>query len=660
MKKREFISLTLACFAAIGLNAQLGPQEAVSQMKRGINMGNTLEPPHEDDWNNPPAQEVYFDMYRDAGFDVVRVPVRWHYHTSNTAPFTVDETWMDRVEQVVDWGLSRDLFIVINTHHEEWIKAEYNNPVNRARFDSIWSQISMRFQDKSEKLLFEIINEPKGLTQAQNNELHERVLGIIRRTNPTRNVIIQGHEWGGSDQLITMAIPDDDYLIGSFHSYDPWPFGLEGTGSFGSASQLQELENKFIKVREWSDNTGLPVFLGEFGCHQSADYNSRMKHYRAYINFSLKYGFTPCAWDDGGNFHVMKRSARKWNEIKDILMYCDPGSPTISSLSIEQDTLVSIQWTNGTGGQDSISVQRKSGWGSFVTIATLDADGTSFMDAGARQEMDHYYRIVAFFPQQKVTHSNPLYIHMPEYVAKVRSYFLGAPHQVPGTIEAEDFDMGGEGLSYHDLDSRNVAGAYRTDEAVDIYALPDNQFHVGNALPGEWYEYSLEAGQAGDYLIEVYCAAPTAGGRYLISLGEVVSDTMEITASGNWIETRGTSLVLNLPEGEQIMRFTVIDQPMFSIDKFVFSMESTGFPLKNRTQSSLILFQESGGDLLIKSTQFTVLTRVQIYDLMGKLIAERGDQAIVQRIPGHQLPEGVYLVRAFEDGVIHTGKILIQ
>jgi len=45
---------------------------------------------------------------------------------------------------------------------------------------------------------------------------------------------------------------------------------------------------------------------------------------------------------------------------------------------------------------------------------------------------------------------------------------------------------------------------------------------------------------------------------------------------------------------------------------------------------------------------------------MGKLIAERGDQAIVQRIPGHQLPEGVYLVRAFEDGVIHTGKILIQ
>ena len=176
-----------------------------------------------------------------------------------------------------------------------------------------------RFKDKSEKLLFEIINEPKGLSQSQNNELHQRVLNIIRRTNPTRNVIIQGHNWGGADELVTMDIPEDDYLIGSFHSYNPWPFGLEGTGTFGSSYQLQELEAMFIMVKQWSDQTGIPVFLGEFACHRSADYNSRMKHYRAYINFSLKYGFTPCSWDDGGNFGVMLRSSRSWNEIKDIL-----------------------------------------------------------------------------------------------------------------------------------------------------------------------------------------------------------------------------------------------------------------------------------------------------------------------------------------------------
>jgi hypothetical protein len=629
-------------------------------MVRGINLGNTLEPPQEGGWNNPPAQEYYFDMYRDAGFDVVRVPVRWDEHTAKTAPFIVEKSWMDRVEEVVDWGLSRDLFIVINAHHEEWIKANYTDPVYRARFDSIWSQIALRFKDKPEKLLFEIINEPKGLTQAQNNELHERVLGIIRRTNPTRNVIIQGHEWGGAEQLVTMAIPDDEYLIGSFHSYDPWPFGLEGTGTFGSSYQLQELEKKFIQVRQWSDDTGIPVFLGEFACHRSADYNSRMKHYRAYINFSLTYGFTPCAWDDGGNFGCMLRTARSWNEIKDILIYCDPGSPSITRLSLQQDTLVNLEWSNGTGGQESISVQRKTEWGSFFTIATLGADSTSFTDSTAERSKDHYYRIVAHHPDQKTTHSHPLHIHMPAYVPKVRSFFLGAPHPVPGTVEAEDFDMGGEGLSYHDMDSKNIAGAYRPDEAVDIYALSGDQYHVGNALPGEWYEYTVEVAGQGDYLVEVHCAAVTPGGRYLISIGDQVSDTLEVKASGSWLETSSTSFRLSLNEGEQIMRFTVIDQPQYNIDKVVFTRDVTGMEKESRTASSLILFQESGGDLLIRTSHASLLHEVRVYDLRGTLVSISKDPSRLQRIPGSYLPQGMYLVRACGEKQIFTGKILIQ
>ena len=195
---------TFLCHTA--LVAQLTPKEAVSQMKRGINLGNTLEAPYEGDWGNPPAEEIYFDLYREAGFDVLRIPVRWHTHTATEAPFTINPTWMDRVEEVVDWGLSRGLFVVINAHHEEWIKEDYANPVNQARFDSIWSQIAVRFQDKADILLFEIINEPYGLTRAQNNELHQRVLSIIRRTNPTRNVIIQGHNWGGADELVEMTV----------------------------------------------------------------------------------------------------------------------------------------------------------------------------------------------------------------------------------------------------------------------------------------------------------------------------------------------------------------------------------------------------------------------------------------------------------------------
>ena len=320
--------------------AQITPQEAAVAMQKGINLGNTLEPPNEGGWGNPPVQEYYFDLYKEAGFQCVRIPIRWDEHTQTSPPYHVDDAWMNRIEQVVDWGLSRGLFIVINAHHEEWIKANYDNAGYRARFDSIWSQIAVRFRDKSEKLLFEIINEPYGLTKEQNDDLHQRELSIIRNTNPTRIVIFQGHNWGGSDELITAAIPDDNYVMGSFHSYDPYLFGLEGQGTWGTAGDYTVLRNKFIAVKNWSDAHNIPVFLGEFGSVKSCDYNSRMRHYRAYVEYSQIYGFVDCAWDDGGDFRIMERQSHNWNEIKDILIHTNPQSPTGVDLKLYQDTSV--------------------------------------------------------------------------------------------------------------------------------------------------------------------------------------------------------------------------------------------------------------------------------------------------------------------------------
>ena len=216
-KPKKLIFLLSGLILSTIISAQITPHEAIKQMQKGINLGNTHEPPTEGGWNNPKAQEYYFDLYKDAGFDCVRIPVRYDNYTGKTPPYKISETWLNRIEEVAEWGLKRGLFIVINTHHDDWIKSSYTD-ANKARFDSIWSQIAVRFKDKPEKLIFEIINEPHGLTKAQNDDLHARVLSIIRKTNPTRLVIFQGHNWGGSDELITAAIPNDKYVIGSFHS----------------------------------------------------------------------------------------------------------------------------------------------------------------------------------------------------------------------------------------------------------------------------------------------------------------------------------------------------------------------------------------------------------------------------------------------------------
>ena len=107
-------------FDGDNLNFEM-PQQVISKMTRGINIGNTLEPPQVGDWNNEYISEYFFDDYVEAGFNTVRVPIRWDKHTLVDSPYTVSETWLDTVEQVIDWGLSKDLYLIINAHHDWWL-----------------------------------------------------------------------------------------------------------------------------------------------------------------------------------------------------------------------------------------------------------------------------------------------------------------------------------------------------------------------------------------------------------------------------------------------------------------------------------------------------------------------------------------------------------
>lgn len=657
--KRIYLIFTLLFCLQFFLLAQITPWEAISQMQKGINLGNTLEPPRPGQWNNSYPKEYYFDMYKSAGFNCIRVPVRWDKHTSYSSPYKIEEGWLDSVETVLDWGLERDLFIVVNAHHDDWIKQNYTDPNMRARFDSIWSQISQRFKDKSEKLIFEILNEPNGLTKQQNDEMHQRILSIIRKTNPTRIVIFQGHNWGGSDELIVAAIPDDDYVIGSFHSYDPYLFGLEGEGTWGTTNDINTLRNKFLKVKNWSDANNIPVFLGEFGAVRSCDYNSRMKHYKTYVEFAQTYGFTSCAWDDGGDFRIMERSAREWDEVKDILIYSSALSPAGFKLSIFQDTIIHLTWTNMVSDNDSIFIQRRRSTTEFVRIASLKGDSTDFYDVSLFPNVYYYYRIIVHYNSGEEIYSYPQWIFLPIYIPKVRELFLGMPMQIPGIIEAENFDIGGEGLTYHDADPTNIAGAYRTDEAVDIYDRNGEGYHIGNALPGEWYEYTVYVESDGEYVMNAYLASLYGGGTFQIMVGDVESETLTAPNTSSALNTQAVTAIMNLTAGEQIMRFTVIDDPLFNIDKIVFEPQTNSVDIL-KPDNVFTVFQNQNLELVFNFDNTTSVRLVQIYDITGSLIYSFTNPYSNLKIPTENISSGIYLVQAYTDKQKLCKKILLH
>jgi aryl-phospho-beta-D-glucosidase BglC (GH1 family) len=409
MKTIVMTALMLVCIT-MNMNAQLSPRDAAKAMGRGINMGNTLESPYEGSWGNPAVVPSNFDDYKNAGFTCVRLPITWDKHTGAAPPYTIDPVWLNRIDTIVNWGLSRGLIIIINAHHESWLKAAgAYTAANKERFDSIWSQVATRFKDKSDSLLFEVINEPYPMTSANVTDLNARIISIMRKTNPTRVVLFSGYQWSNSAELVAAVIPIDTFLIGYYHSYDPYPFGLIGTGTYGSSTDINTTIQKFTQVASWSSLHNKPVTLSEFGAMDTSDYNSRMCYYGTVTQQALAHNIPFQAWEDGGQFKFYNRADHTWNEVKDILIHTYKESPNKLTISAAANTSIKIQWKNNTSGSDSIVIERKvSPSANFVSIASVAPAATVFIDTTTSAGTAYYYRLSVNVKDSIIAQSYPI------------------------------------------------------------------------------------------------------------------------------------------------------------------------------------------------------------------------------------------------------------
>jgi endoglucanase len=306
--------LLLACFQIGRSNAQITPQQAIVHLQKGINIGNTLDAPRgETSWGQSPIQPYYFDDYKAAGFTAIRIPVTWERHVDTIAPYAINPEFIARVEQVVDWGLSRGLYIIINCHHEDLIKKDYS-PKNVARFEAIWNQISIRFKNKSDHLLFEILNEPHPLSLANLNDLNKRIFKVIRKSNPTRIIVYAGTAYSVDTELLKADIPNDKYLIANFHCYTPWAWvsGKDKSIPWGTPADKNEIKVIFDRVYNFFAPKGIPVMVNEYGCMAAKSPELRSLFYKTYVENIRSHGFGSFAWDDGGDFKIYDRAARKW------------------------------------------------------------------------------------------------------------------------------------------------------------------------------------------------------------------------------------------------------------------------------------------------------------------------------------------------------------
>ncbi|MDL2222376.1 cellulase family glycosylhydrolase, partial [Parabacteroides sp. OttesenSCG-928-N08] len=158
---------------------------AVRQMKTGWNLGNTLDPfsnneeghnwielytpaapsDYETAWGQPITTPELMVMFKEKGFNAIRIPVTWFPHLDEKGQ--VKEEWMNRVEEVVNYVLDAGMYCVLNVHHDTgadpvttWLMADMDKIDQiESKFASLWKQIAERFNRYDQKLLFESFNE---------------------------------------------------------------------------------------------------------------------------------------------------------------------------------------------------------------------------------------------------------------------------------------------------------------------------------------------------------------------------------------------------------------------------------------------------------------------------------------------------------------------
>ncbi len=320
----------------------------VRKMGMGINMGNSLDStglleynPLADDldfetfWGNPPLTREQFHEVKLAGFGTVRIPVTWQDHMDEEGK--VSPVWMGRVDEVVRMALGEDLYVILDTHHEDWLDLDgASQKITEEKFAFLWEQIALQFKDCGEKLLFEGLNEPrkrdsegewqKGTKESREmlNALNKIFVDTVRHSgesNESRYLLLAPYASnpisGGFEDF---ELPQDSRLIVSLHAYYPYDFcqnmedGASVSWDRGSQGNTKEMKKSFVNAKRKFVDKGIPVIMTEFGCVDKSNEAARQEWTKYVMELSEKYEIPCIWWDEGKNYKILDRTLLTWEE----------------------------------------------------------------------------------------------------------------------------------------------------------------------------------------------------------------------------------------------------------------------------------------------------------------------------------------------------------
>jgi len=601
--RRTFLG-AMASAGAIGagLSASVGTGAAGVPTPRLHTEGRWIRDPAGNDVTlrgMAPADPGFYRQYHPKSFEEV---LEWATDTDRgwhpnivRLPCTQDsidalglETYVTEVlRPAVDLLAARDVYALVDFHlirpYTQDATETYNeeNDDDLAPIDDVmttfWDRVAPEFAE-DEHVLYELFNEPTqpamygddaGAFQTWRDAAQPWV-DLVREHAPETPIIIGSPRWTSVTHMAPEYPFDGENLIYAAHIYpdngppadfDQWygepatevpvvvtEFGWEPTGGSvdqGTTSGWGEPFREWVEGYEnmgwisWCfDDSWEPAFF------ESPDAGANEP-------WTLKDDA-----DQMGGYIKTWLEATKDQGIPESAIDDDVAPPVPSGLEVTRSTEISVEiaW-------NAVTDEGEAGLSHYNVYVDGERrgqviDGTATTVDGL--EPASTYEVGVSAVDSAGNESNQT-TTVAETIATDAGQSAFVEHELPGRIQAEDFDEGGQGIAYYDTGSTNEAGADYRETGVDIGTAVESGYNVGYTETGEWLEYTVTVESGGSYEATVRVAnGADSGGDLRIEVDRAEVATQNVWPTGGWENFEEIRVgEVDLPAGEHVIRIVV-------------------------------------------------------------------------------------------------------
>lgn len=309
---------------------EMTSEELTKDMGAGWNLGNTMDghtgfTPNEMLWQHVKTTKKMIKAVHDMGFNTVRIPVTWGTMIDDENGYKINEAWLSRVQDIVDYCISQDMYAIVNIHHDGaeqtgWLRIASKDQAGlEKKFAGVWKNIASEFKDYDEHLIFESMNEVRGenMTVVEENQvimkLNQIFVDTVRATgsNNAKRWLMMPGKYNYIDSVCNtkneFSLPEDtvaNRLIVSVHIYTPWNFcgqksdKMESETTY-STDKLKTNEKEVKPLYDTYTSKGIPVVVGEYGCINKDNTTERAFYLEGMNRIFRKYKCIGVYWDQG-------------------------------------------------------------------------------------------------------------------------------------------------------------------------------------------------------------------------------------------------------------------------------------------------------------------------------------------------------------------------